>query len=89
MTKARQKRPTYQPYATPDISQEPCRPFYPARTKAIETWKVLISSHKKPSPMDLSFQAWSFYNLRFLLAGAWLVRGPHSGVYLRSWPNWA
>ena len=69
MTKARQKRPTYQPYATPDISQEPCRPFYPARTKAIETWKVLISSHKKPSPMDLSFQAWSFYNLRFLLAG--------------------
>ena len=81
ITKALQKRPTYRPYVIPDLSKEPWRPFYPAHAKALEGWRTLNSSHKKPPPLDLSFQAWSFYNLRFLLAGdlagAW---APFGGI---------
>ena len=69
LTKAKQKRPAYKPYVVPDLSKEPWRPFYPAHAKALETWRALNNSHKKPSPLDLSFQTWVFYNLRFLLAG--------------------
>ena len=69
MTKAKQKRPAYHPYVTPDLSKEPWRPFYPAHGKAMESWRALNNSHKKPSPLDLNFQSWIFYNLRFLLAG--------------------
>ena len=67
--KAKQKRPAYHPYVTPDLSKEPWRPFYPAHAKAMDTWRTLNISHKKPSPLDFSFQAFVFYNLRFLLAG--------------------
>ena len=81
MAKAEKKRPSFQPYVTPGLAQEPWRPFYPAHAKALGNWKVLNSSHKKPSQMDLSFQAWAFYNLRFLrageLAGAW---APFGGI---------
>ena len=69
IAKAKQKRPAYHPYVIPDLSKEPWRPFYPAHAKALESWKALNGSHKKPSPMDLSFQSWVFYNPRFLLAG--------------------
>lgn len=85
ITKARQKRPTYLPYVIPDLSQDPWRPFYPDHTKAIGTWKVPNGSRKKTAPMDLSFQAWAFYNLRFLLvgdlAGAWT---PFGGISAQS-----
>ena len=81
MTKAKQKRPSYQPYATPGLSTEPWRPFYPAHAKAMDTWKVPNGPRKKPSPNDLSCQAWTFYNLRCLLAGnlegAW---APYGGI---------
>ena len=69
MTKARQKRPAYRPYVIPDLSKEPWRPFYPAHSKALDSWRTLNGLRKKPSPLGLSFQFWTFYNLRFLLAG--------------------
>ena len=69
MPKTKQKRPAYHPYVIPDLSKEPWRPFYPAHTKAMESWRPLNGSRKKPSPMDLSFQSFVFYNLRFSLSG--------------------
>ena len=69
MAKAKQKRPAYHPYATPGLIKEHWLPCYPARAKALGSWRALGGSHKKPSPMDLICQSFVFYNLRLLLAG--------------------
>ena len=69
MAKARQKRPAYKPYVAPDLPTDPWMPFYPAHAKALENRRTLNSSHKRHSSLGLSFQMWTFYNFRFLLAG--------------------
>ena len=69
IAKAKQKRSAYHPYVIPALSKDPWRPFYPAHAKALESWMTLNTSRKKPSPSGLNFQAFIFYNLRFLLAG--------------------
>ena len=77
--KAKLKRPPYIPFVIPDLKEQPWRPFYPAHTRAFENWQKLNSSHKKPTPMDTSFQAWTLYNMRFIisgeLTGAWRTFG--------------
>ena len=71
----RQKRQSPQPHATPCLSNDRWRSFYPARAMAMVAWGGLRGPRKNPSPTGLSFQAWVFYNLRFLHsvdhAGAW------------------
>ena len=78
-TKDQQKRPSYRPYVFLDLPKEPWRPFYPAHAKSSDGWRTLNSSHKRPSPLDISVQAWAFYNFRFFsaggLAGEWAPFG--------------
>ena len=63
------------PYVAPDLAKKPWAIQSPAQTSALDSWRKLQKSHKRPGAKDLSINQWFLYNLRYVpagdLAGAW------------------
>ena len=73
------KKPPIVPFVLGELHKKPWVPQESSHTRALDAWKVLQKSHKRPSNCDLGFQAWITYSLRFILSGdlvsAWKTFG--------------
>ena len=69
LAKGRCKKPPMVPYITADLHKNPWMPSQQAHTRSLESWKILQKTHKRPSNIEIGFQAWITYNIRFLLTG--------------------
>ena len=67
------------PFATAEFHKKPWLPTESSHSRAQDVWKTMNKSHKRPSKLELGFQSWVTYNLRFILAGdlasAWKTFG--------------
>ena len=67
------------PFCPGGIRKKPWVPQESPHTRALDAWRVLRKSHKRPSNCDMAFQAWITYSLRFILSGdlvsAWKTFG--------------
>ena len=79
MANGRCGKPPMTPFVAAEISQKPWMPNEQVHAKALEGWEILQKTHKRPSPLDIGFQAFIAYNVRFVLSGdlarAWKTFG--------------
>ena len=79
LAKGRCKTPPIIPFVIADFSKKPWLPAESSHTRALESWRTMNKNHKRPSKLELGFQAFITYNLRFILAGdlasAWKTFG--------------
>ena len=57
------------PFIIAELNKHPRMPRQEAHTRAIDSWKTLQMTHKRPSSIEMGFQAWVDYNIRFILTG--------------------
>ena len=69
LAKGRCKKPPMIPFITGELHKQPWMPPQEAHSRALDSWKNLQKTHKRPSTLELGFQSWIAYNLRFIMAG--------------------
>ena len=69
LAKGKCKTPPIIPFVIADLSKKPWLPAESSHARALESWKSQNKNHKRPSKLELGFQAFITYNLRFILAG--------------------
>ena len=67
--KGRCEKPPMVPYIAAELHKSPRMPSQEAHTRALDSWETLQKTHKRPSTVEMGFQAWIAYNLRFILTG--------------------
>ena len=77
--KGRCKTHPIAPFALAEFRKKPWMAAESSHTRALGLWETMNKNHKRHSELELGFQAWAAYNLRFILAGglasAWEIFG--------------
>ena len=69
LAKGRCGKPPIILFATAELHKKPWMPDESFHSMALAAWKTMRKNHKRPSKLELGFQAWVAYNIRFVMDG--------------------